>query len=369
MYRRARATGRPAYLIDAVATREARRHRTLAWGTATLAGLSAAPVFAHHLERGSAGALGSVSYIGEFCLIALHQTLAPVHTLFHLALLGGLLYATCDRVVYARHTRWTLSRLDCTVAVAGDVWWRAATSAGIDPSILRIVDGLPNPAFTVGWFRPRIYLASELATKLAPAELGAVLAHEGAHVDRRDPLRLSAYRFLACAFFWIPAFRRLADDVADETEVQADDVAAGQAAGIGPLVLASALVSVASWIVSDASRGVASAAPLQGTVGFSSQYLLKRRVRRLAGEAAPVESHVTRRSVVAAVAALMLVWGSGIIVAHPLAAERVHAAAATVSGSSGERPSMRDMDCMRHGGLALSHLLCPEDPARCPHAP
>ena len=343
----------------------------LIWGTVALTALSVAPVFAHHLERGKESALGSTSHIGEICLVALRQMLAPVHTLFHAILLVGLLYAIYDRVVHGRRTRWTLSQLKATIPAAGDVWCCAAQAVGVDPFVLRIVDGLPNPAFTVGWLKPRVYLASTLALMLSPDELSAVLAHEGAHVANRDPLRLSAYRFLACVFFWIPAFRRMMDDVIDETEVQADDAAAAAAAGVRPLVLASALLSVASWVAADESRGSVAPRLLQGAVGFTSRDLLSRRVRRLAGEAPPVVTHLTQRSMVAAVAALTLLWTSGLIVAHPLAAQQMaHTSAQGLrsSASAGQSPTnVMDMDCTRHSGFALFHIFCPEDLTPCPH--
>ena len=361
----------PTYLGRSIATREARRRRTLVWATVALAALSVAPVFAHHLERGKESALGSGSHIGEVCLVAIHQMLAPIHTLFHVVLLVGLAYAIYDRVIYGRRTRLVLSQLKADVPTQGDIWWRAATAAGLDPSILRIVGGLPNPAFTVGWLRPRIYLASTLALRLSPDELHAVLAHEAAHVAKRDPLRLSAYRFLACLFFWIPAFRRMMDDVVDDTEVEADDAASASASGVPPLVLASALVTVASWVAADGARGVTTAGLLPGAVGLSGCDLLSRRVLRLAGEAPPVVTHLTRRSVLATVAALLLVWTSGLMAAHPLAAQRpTHtSAAAARSGSYAEQSTTTvvDMDCTRHGGLALLHIFCPEDPTSCPH--
>src|SRR5439155_12889806 len=133
---------------------------------------------------------------------------------------------------------------------------------------LRIVRGLPNPAFTIGWLRPRVYVARELAGALPDAELNAVLAHEQAHVVRRDPLRLAALRFLACTLFWLPALRRLADDVTDEAEIAADDIAAGDQ----PLVLASAILRVASW--RDLRAGPLGAI---GATGFTCRDLLERR--------------------------------------------------------------------------------------------
>ena len=111
-------------------------------------------------------------------------------------------------------------------AVAERIGERAARAVGLDPAVLWVVRGLPNPAFTIGWIRPRIYVTSDLSRELNEGELRAVLAHEGAHVGRRDPLRLGLLRFLAHVVFWIPALRRLAADMADESEVQADDVAA-----------------------------------------------------------------------------------------------------------------------------------------------
>lgn len=161
------------------------------------------------------------------------------------------------------------------------------------------------------------------------------------------------------------------DDVVDETEVEADDAAAASAAGVRPLVLASALVSVASWVAADGTRGATTVGLLPGAVGFTSCDLLSRRVLRLAGEAPLVVTHVTRRSVLAAVAALVLVWTSGVMVAHPLAAQRpVHTSSPASRMSSSALPSTTtvvDMDCTRHSALALLHIFCPEHPTSCPH--
>jgi hypothetical protein len=175
------------------------------------------------------------------------------------------------------------------------------------------------------------------------------MAHEAAHVRRRDPLRLSALRFLGRTLFWIPALRRLADDMADEAEILADDAGAREQ----PLVLASAIVALAGWSTPAAARAtrpfpaataVGIIAGHDGGAAPARDALLDRRVRRLAGEAVPVATHVTRRSLVWASAALAAVWASGIIMAHPLPAAV---------------PGHPDAEhCEHHRRSALSHLFC-----------
>lgn len=301
-----------AYLAGGVAEREQARRRRLLVSIAALTLLGTSPVFGHHLTHGAARLFAASDHLGALCLIALHHLLAPVHELFHLLIVVGLVYAVWDRVHVWRRARGVVALLDARPPVAGDVFWRAACAGGVDPRTVRVVESLPTAALTVGWLQPRIYVALQLADRLTEAELAAVLAHEGAHAARRDPLRLSVLRFFAHLLFWIPALRRLADDLADETEIQADDSAAGDA----PCVLALAIVAAAAWPSSQAARD---AVP-PGMVGFNRHGMLERRVRRLAGEEADGRSHVTRRSILGAAVALVLVWTSGIVMAHPLPA-------------------------------------------------
>lgn len=368
------AARRPAYLAGDVAQSEARRQRALVVGLIALSVLSIAPLFAHHVEQLGGNSFMRASDLGGVCLVALHELLAPVHTLFHVALVAGLAYATLDRFARARVANRTLASLRAETPTVGEAWWSLAVEAGCDPRVLRIVGGLPNPAFTVGWLRPRIYLAAELADHLPPDELRAVIAHEWAHVQRRDPLRLSLYQFIASVFFWIPAVGRLADDVADETEVRADDAAAASRGGVTPTALASALVSVATWMAASGSHRSGAARQLPETVGFASGGLLDRRVRRLTGGTVRGKSHLTGRATTAAAVTLMLVWASGVIVAHPLHAQNIRIATAARMGkaSGGDAmatmATMATMDCSRHKGLPLFHILCPETPANCPHA-
>lgn len=333
------------HLSARLATREEAHRRVTLLAIVGLMFLSVVPVFGHHLPFDSAAIMSGVQHFGAFCTTALRYFLNPVHWSFHVALAAGVGYATWDRWRAWSRLRAALMPLDASVPVEGGAIWNAAVSEGMDPRTIRVVPGLPNPAFTAGMLRPRIYVASDLASRLSGGELACVLSHEAAHVARRDPLRLSVYRFLGRVLFWIPALKRLADDMADEAEILADDRAA-----VGrPLVLASAILKLA---------GPPGTRVMEGAVAFGGSDLLDRRIRRLAGEEAAVTSHLTRRSVAGAGLALIVVLLSGAVAAGPPA------------GHAGESGAAH---CDHGGASVLSHLFCdecltPSPSAHCRHA-
>lgn len=317
------------YLHDGVGSRERTHRARLAAGIAGITVLGAAPVFVHHSAVGDAVLLRSVSELGNSYLTAIHHVLGPVHTLFHIFLFGGFFYAVADRLRALVRVRRALQVMPAAVALPGSTFWVAAQEAGLSPDALRIVDApMPNPAFTVGWLHPRVYIRRDLALALSPCELTALLTHEAAHVARRDPLRLSALRFAARWLFWVPVLGQLVDDVSDEIEVAADDHAAAR----DPLMLASAILRVAQWPTVDVRS--------LGAVGFVDRDILDRRVLRLAGDFSPIGSRVTRRSAAAAAAALLLVWLSGAIVAHPLPAPANQSRHALVTVLNSRRPEI-----------------------------
>lgn len=279
--------------------RENTHRRILLASVATLLIFATLPTLAHHLPVPFAEPLPGAQHLWGFCLVALGEILDPVHHLFHLALAIGLAYGFWDRFKAVRTMRSVLADLDAEDPAERGSIWNAALAAGINPSDVRVVTDLPSPAFTVGAFSPRIYVTSDLGARLSTEELAMVLSHEAAHVRRRDPLRLSAYRFLSCTFFWIPALRCLSDDIADEAEIEADNAAGSRA----PLVLASAILRLAGC---DKYSSVAA------TVGFQNRDLLQRRIRRLAGEETALPSRLTRRSIAGACLSVALVAASGL---------------------------------------------------------
>ena len=95
-------------------------------------------------------------------------------------------------------------------------------------------------AFCGGLLFPRVYVSTGAFELLHEDELRAVVAHEGYHARRRDPLRIVVARVLADAFFFLPALRRIAERYAALAEVAADEAAVK--AGSGTSALASALL-------------------------------------------------------------------------------------------------------------------------------
>jgi TonB family protein len=130
----------------------------------------------------------------------------------------------------------------------GRVWLRTNRSmpmslAGVPVARARLLDAGPGRMpMTWGWFRPVVLLPSEAAA-WPPDRLRAVLAHEMAHVERRDWLTLTLAE-LAAAFYWFhPLIWLAALRLRRERERACDD--AVLAGGITPSGYAADLLEVA----------------------------------------------------------------------------------------------------------------------------
>ena len=331
------------FVSTRVLEREQLHRRMIVAAVAALVVFSTSPVFGHHLAEPFTAWLVGRDHLLNLCLIALHEILAPVHETFHFLVVAGAAYGVADRLRAVWRLRRALGELPhAAVDPTGEIA-RAASSVGVSSTVIRVVRGCAVPAFTAGLWSPHIFVSDTLAAKLSRDELSAVIAHEDAHRRRRDPLRLTIWRFLACMLFFLPALRRLADDIADEAEVAADDDAVSRAQ-VQPLCLASALVTIAQGF------GGQHPAILATATAFHRAEILGRRVRRLAGEDAPIGTHLTRRSVIGAALALSAVWMSGLVVAHPLPAYGHSIVAEAGHGAAHH--------CRHQHAWAVSHLFC-----------
>lgn len=146
-----------------------------------------------------------------------------------------------------------------------DALVRAAAGQQTDPPRLYLTDEA-GPA-AAGVFRPAVLLPGELARSLDTRALERVLAHEVAHLVRRDPL-VAVIRRLAVSLWWFhPVTWLLARMQRAAAEDACDDAAAG---GDHPGVYCDALLAAAAG----GGRTIASAAGL-------GRHSLERRFRRL----------------------------------------------------------------------------------------
>lgn len=131
------------------------------------------------------------------------------------------------------------------------------------------IPGAPRLCHAIGLLRGRILISESLIHQLRPAEIGCALAHERAHLQRRDPLSnllMSVAALFQPPFLptlWQRAYRAAAEEACDD--------AAAIAVGDGTLV-AEALVAVATV---QGGQALGQAVPAFGEHGLES------RVRRL----------------------------------------------------------------------------------------
>ena len=123
------------------------------------------------------------------------------------------------------------------VAAFGVVWLRAIARA------IAAVRAEARAAFAVvGVLRPRIVVDPQIAAALDDDALEAALAHEHAHLQHRDPLRIVVAGFAADLQWPLPTARRRLAAWRDALEEARDDEA--RATGVRGEDLAAAIVEV-----------------------------------------------------------------------------------------------------------------------------
>lgn len=113
---------------------------------------------------------------------------------------------------------------------------------------LSVAPSLGAP-ISMGLWRPEICVPPRVLLELSVEEQQALLAHELAHVVRRDPLWLAACRLFEGAFFFQPLNRVARREIEDCAEFLSDAWAVRHT-GLR-FSLASCLTRIAEWIVGD----------------------------------------------------------------------------------------------------------------------
>ena len=183
-----------------------------------------------------------------------------------LRLLGGLLYVQRLRNYRVRPlpAAWQ-ERLAALVA-----------RSGVRRPVALLESALVHVPLVVGHMRPVILLPLGTVAGLSPAYLEAILAHELAHVLRRDYLVNLLQTVAEALFFYHPAVWFVAGCVRTERENCCDDTATALVGG-DPLRLARALTALAEW----SHSAVVPAAPRLALAAMGRRGALLSRVRRL----------------------------------------------------------------------------------------
>jgi beta-lactamase regulating signal transducer with metallopeptidase domain len=155
------------------------------------------------------------------------------------------------------------------------------------PPRLREVSGLPAPV-VAGTFNPVVIVPTDLAEHWDVATLRPVLAHELAHVQRRDPLWAAMANAVSMLYWWNPLVHRLSSGISVIREMICDDIATRFARC--PREYAATLVDLAERAVAPSHRS-----PKLG-VGLSSVGQFERRVQRLCHDREAPSSPVVSRS-------------------------------------------------------------------------
>ena len=147
---------------------------------------------------------------------------------------------------------------------------RHPAAGGAEVSVINVKEPLVG---VVGGWRQRIVAARSVAAACDQEEFRQVLAHEAAHIDSRDNLKLLTLLTMPDALAWLPTGRALTERWRAATELEADE----RASGADPrkrVALASALIKVARL-------AIASGRPRETYRATTPLTGLEQRVRRL----------------------------------------------------------------------------------------
>ena len=183
-----------------------------------------------------------------------------------LRMLGGLLYVQRLRNYRVRPLN----------AAWQERFAALAARSGVRRQVALLESALVQVPLVVGHWRPVILLPLGTVAGLTPAYLEAILAHELAHVLRRDYLVNLLQSVAEVLFFYHPAVWFVANCVRTERENCCDDQATALVGG-DPLRLARALTALAEWTHS----AVVPTAPRLALAAMGKRGALLNRVRRL----------------------------------------------------------------------------------------
>jgi beta-lactamase regulating signal transducer with metallopeptidase domain len=178
--------------------------------------------------------------------------------------------------------------------------------AGIDDAIrLTASDAIASPVALAG---DEVCLPRRALLELTPAEQDSMLAHEVAHLVRRDPQWLVVARVIELVFFFQPLNRLARHRMQEVAEYLCDDWAVERTSR--PVNLAKCLAAVAEWVRRGPSASGPRLHPMSAMVETGGSPLVRRVSRILSDRSAP---HTRTGRVAFAVSVCALAAFAGIV--------------------------------------------------------
>jgi hypothetical protein len=196
--------------------------------------------------------------------------------------------------------RWTRAADEVTCPEWLAAFERVRWSVGDSDSVRLLVSGEVNSPLSWGWRRPVVLIDTDTLGR--PDDAEAILAHELAHVARRDWPALMLSRIAATLFWFNPLVWMLERETVQQAEEAADCEAAGR---IEPARYAETLLN---WAQSNPLLPANSIAPSGHALGRRVKAVLDRSVReRPSGSAWTAAAILLCFGIAAPVAAMQLV--------------------------------------------------------------
>jgi beta-lactamase regulating signal transducer with metallopeptidase domain len=196
---------------------------------------------------------------------------------------------------------WRIHRLrTATLAQPPSRWERTADELArrlrVSIPFRAVETTLVNAPMVIGWLRPIILLPAAFLIGATPSQIEALLAHELAHIRRRDYAVNLLQTAAEALLFFHPAVWWLSSRIRQEREHCCDDAAVGVCGE--PAAYAEALVSLASWRTGEALSVAASGGSLRA------------RIHRLLDPPSPGEQGSGVSGLAALAAGILLVTGT-----------------------------------------------------------
>ncbi len=177
-----------------------------------------------------------------------------------------------------------------------------AVRIGYSRPIVLLESALVRAPMAFGFFKPLILLPVGMANQLTPAEVEAVLAHELAHLARRDWLFNLLQMFIEAVFYFHPAVWWMSAIIRTERENCCDDAAVGLTGN--RLAYAKTLARL-----QDLARTAPTPVPALGLSGSATllrrRPLLLDRIKRILHQPQPTTTAMEKTVVLAVLTALV----------------------------------------------------------------